>query len=132
MSLRADSRYTGEVTQGKWMESQKGTLGFQLMLECEEGGISHTIWVTEKNKEKAAEAFAAIGVTKEQLTNASFLRNEMPTAVVGVAITFGTKEEEYNNKKRVVVSWIGTPKAPKAETIEDSVAALFQAEDIPF
>lgn len=132
MALRADSRYTGEVTQGKWMESQKGTLGFQLMLECEEGGISHTIWVTEKNKEKAAESFAAIGVTKEQLQNASFLRNEMPTAVVGQPVTFGTKEEEYNGKTRVVVSWIGAPRAPKADSIEDSVAALFSSEDIPF
>jgi hypothetical protein len=131
MSLYPDQKYSGEVTRGKWMESQKGTLGFEIMLECEDGAISHTIWVTETTKERAEQDFIALGVTPAQLRDESYLRNEMPLAVVGAPISFGTKEEDYKGKKSIKVSWFGKPRAPRAATLEGSVAALFRGEAPP-
>lgn len=48
--LRPDEKYQGRVREGSALiESQGGTLGYQVMLECEDGRTFFTIWITEKN-----------------------------------------------------------------------------------
>lgn len=130
MSLRADTRYTGTVARGTLVESGKGTPGFELLFECEEGSMVHTIWLTAATIDKgyAQKDFAVFDVTEEQLQSESFLRDELPLAIVGKPVTFGTKEEEYKGEVKVKCAWIGKPKAPTAATLEGSVAAMFRGE----
>jgi hypothetical protein len=126
MALRADNRYTGVVGKAGLMESQKGTPGFEFRIDVEgDGDIWHTIWLTPATREYAEKDFAVLDVTPEKLRNESFLRNELDTFVVGKPVTFGTKEEVYNNKPRVRVAWIGKPKAPASSSLQGSVASIF-------
>lgn len=131
MSLRADSRYTGEVTRGTLVESAKGTPGFEIMIECDEGTMIHTIWITPKTIEYAVKDFAIFDVTEEQLGRESFLRDELPLTIVGKPVTFGTKEEVYKGEAKVKCAWLGKPKGPTSATLEGSVAAMFRGEAAP-
>ena len=130
MGLRADTRYTGNVTRGSLIESGKGTPGFEILIECEDGSMVHTIWLTPATIDKgyAQKDFAVFDVTEDQLQSESYLRNELPLAIVGKPVTFGTKEEEYKGEVKVKCAWIGKPKAPTAATLEGSVAAMFRGE----
>lgn len=125
MSFRADARYTGTVVSGSLIESAKGTPGFEIQMECDEGVMFHTIWITEKTKEYAVKDFAVLDVTESQLANSSFLANQLPLVVQGKPISFGTKEEEYKGNVKIKCAWIGKPKAPKSDTLEGSVAKMF-------
>lgn len=133
MSLRADTRYTGTVERGTLVESQKGTPGFELLFECDEGTMVHTIWLTPATIEKgyAQKDFAVFDVTEDQLQSESFLRDQLPSIIVGKPVTFGTKEEEYKGEVKVKCAWIGKPKAPTAATLEGSVAAMFRGDKAP-
>jgi hypothetical protein len=130
MGLRADTRYTGSVTRGNLIESGKGTPGFEILIECDEGSMVHTIWLTPATIDKgyAQKDFAVFDVTEEQLQSESFLRNQLPVAIVGKPVTFGTKEDEYKGEVKVKCAWIGKPKGPTAATLEGSVAAMFRGE----
>ena len=140
MSFHPDQRYTGTVARGALIESAKGTPGFEIQMECDEGVMFHTIWITPKTKEYALKDFAVLDVTESQLANASFLANELPLMVVGKPISFGTKEEEYKGVSKVKCAWIGKPKAPASSSLEKSVAMMFGGsaddadpeEEIPF
>ena len=125
MSFHPDQRYTGTVARGALIESAKGTPGFEIQMECDEGVMFHTIWITPKTKEYALKDFAVLDVTESQLANASFLANELPLMVVGKPISFGTKEEEYKGVSKVKCAWIGKPKAPASSSLEKSVAMMF-------
>jgi len=113
------------VARGALIESAKGTPGFELQMECDEGVMFHTIWITPKTKEYAIKDFAVLDVSESQLANASFLANELPLMVVGKPISFGTKKEEYKGVSKVKCAWIGKPKAPASASLEKSVAMMF-------
>jgi hypothetical protein len=112
MSYRDGGRYTGTVTGGGLFESaMQGTLGFQVLIECEEGETDYTIWLTEKNKDRAAKDFETLGHPVGTLrSKAAFddlgdkLKAEAPE------IQFGIKAETYNKQTRMKVSWIGKKK----------------------
>ena len=89
------------------IESQTMTLGYQVMLDCEDGYTFFTIWITEKNKERAMKAFAALGVMPEQMRDPAYIEYKLGDDIVGREVTFGTKEEEYGGRKTVKVAWIG-------------------------
>ena len=62
MSIKADTKYNGVVAPGSQLyETQTGTLGYQVMLECPDGPTSFVIWLTQKNRERARRYFEALG-----------------------------------------------------------------------
>lgn len=125
MSFREGCRYTGNVISGSLIESGKGTPGFEIQIECDEGVMFHTIWMTPKTVEYAAKDFAVLDVTEEQLANVSFLTNQLPLIVQGKTVAFGTKAEEYKGVTKIRCAWIGKPKAPAAASLQGSVAKMF-------
>jgi len=125
VSFRDGCRYTGNVIAGAMIESGKGTPGFEIQIECDEGVMFHTIWITPKTVEYAAKDFAVLDVTEEQLANVSFLTNQLPLMVQGKTVTFGTKAEEYKGNVKIRCAWIGKPKAPAAASLQGSIAKMF-------
>jgi len=126
MAIRADRRYTGRVVEGSLYQSNnKKTPGFQLLIDCEDGTAEYTIWLTEKNKDRARRDFDTLGVTAQMLTSRNGWTFEIPGAVAGREVQFGTVIEEYGGEPRVKVSWIGKPGAANAEELAASVASLF-------
>lgn len=113
------------------IESGKGTPGFEIQIECDEGVMFHTIWITPKTVEYAAKDFAVLDVTEEQLANVSFLTNQLPLMVQGKQVTFGTKAEEYKGVTKIRCAWIGKPKAPAASSLQGSVAKMFGGKAEP-
>lgn len=144
MPIRADEKYNGTVDVGsELVESQNGTLGYRVNLECEDGRTFFTIWITEKNREHAEKNFAALGVSMEKLRTPGYIDQQLGQDIVDRAVTFGTKEEEYNGKTRVKVAWIGRQSAAVDGGKAATVTAFFGGapvalstpitdDDIPF
>ncbi len=105
MGIKADKRYNGTVSPGSTlMESQSGTLGFQVMLECEDGETSYTIWLTPRSKEIAVETFKnALGIDPKKLEDGNYLELQLATDIAGREVTFTTREEEYKGKSTTKV-----------------------------
>lgn len=128
ITLKPDHKYQGRVREGSALiESQNGSLGFQLMLDCEDGHTFFTIWITPKNKELATKYFAALGVSIEKLQNSGYIDYQLGQDIVGREITFGTKEETYKGKTTVKVSWIGKPSLAADGNKAAAVARFFGA-----
>ena len=107
MGLKPDRKYDGKIGIGSALcVASTGTIFFQLNLECEDGSITYPIWLTEANKKKAKKQMEIIGADMERLGSASYLENELPTAIVGNEISFDTVEDTYNDRQIVKVSWI--------------------------
>lgn len=123
--IRPDEKYQGRVREGSGLiQSQNGTLGYNVMLECEDGRTFYTIWITEKNREHAEKNFATLGVSLEKLRTPGYIE-QLGQDIVGRAVTFGTKEEEYNGKTRVKVAWIGRQSTAVDSRKAASVCAFF-------
>ena len=138
MSVKADARYNGTVAPGSQLyETQGGTLGYQVMLDCADGSASFVIWLTEKNRERARKYFEALGVDAAMLKDPGYLEYRLGLDIEGREVSFGTKEEEYNGRKSVKVVWIGRKSDPN---LSRSAARFFGGEvpdgpresDIPF
>lgn len=138
-------KYNGIVESGSGIvESQTGTLSFQVMLSCEDGETSFNIWLTEKNRDRALKYFEVLGADTARLSNQPYLEYELPTAIVGKEVSFGTKEEQYNGSAKVKVSWIGKKSDPnvirgaatffggKVPTPPSAPEAPITDDDIPF
>lgn len=130
MGIKADTKYIGTVGHGsEIIETKKGTLGFQVMLDCEDGQTSHTIWLTSKNRVRAMVDFAILGVPADRLTDERYVQHQLSQDIVGKRVKFTTVEEEYNGKTKVKVAFIGRPgadgNAPKA------VASFFAGDPAP-
>lgn len=109
MSIKADKKYNFEIIGGEWIESNNGTLGFQIFLECEDGNADFTIWLTDNNREVAQRLFnKALGVSLDQLKDQFFMQHQLPSFVKGKIISGGTEEQEWKGKKKVRVKWINT------------------------
>ena len=127
MPLLADRTYKGVVAAGSRLiqSSKAGTPGFQVQIQYEGGEASYTIWITAKNRDRAEKDFFTLGVTREQLASRSYLVNHLPLAIQGVEISFGTKEEIFQGKTTVKVSWIGKVRANDESDLAREVASLF-------
>lgn len=118
MGLKPDHKYTGTVgPQSQLMTTQMGTLGYQVMLSCEDGDTSFTIWLTDKNRKKAFQYFGVLGVDPEKLKSRTYFELQLAMDIEGREVSFGTKEEEYNGKRSIKVAWIGK------KTSDDAFAA---------
>ena len=113
MSIRADAKYNGVVAPGSALyESQNGNLGYQVMIECADGSTSFVIWLTQKNRERARRYFEVLGVNPDLLKDSSYIEYQLGLDIEGRELSFGTREEEYNGKRDVKVSWIGKRSDP--------------------
>ena len=107
--LRPDTRYTGTIVDGGIYEANSGTLGYQLLLDCEDGATDFVIWLTPKSKEKAEKTFVALGIDPKALRSETGIEG-IASQLAGMEVVFGTREEEYLGKKRVKVFWVDKPK----------------------
>lgn len=113
MTLRADQKYNGVIAPGSSLyETQTGSLGYQIQIESPDGSTSFTIWLTEKNRERAKKYFSILGVDEDKLQSQSYIENQLALDIEGKAISFGTKDEEYNGKHSIKVVWIGKKTDP--------------------
>jgi hypothetical protein len=125
--IKAGVKYNGKVASGSTLiESQTGTLGYQVMLECEDGATSYTIWLTERNKERAERAFRALGISSDMLRDQAYLDYKLSQEIEGNEVSFGTKEETYQGNTTIKVSWIGKKSEAK---LSISAARFFGATD---
>jgi hypothetical protein len=142
--VQADKKYHGTVTGGEWIESQSGSLGFQVFLKCEDGETSYTIWITNKNRDRAEKVFnEALGVSSDKLANAAYVENKLTIDITGHEVTFVTEEEIYKNKSRVKVAWLFKRSATSGGNPAKAAASFFGKpkgtlmpeitdEDVPF
>jgi hypothetical protein len=113
MCIKADTKYNGTVGSGSQLyETQTGTLGYQVMLECADGPTSFVIWLTEKNRERARRYFEVLGVDPERLKDPGYIEYQLGLDIEGREVSFGTKDEEYNGRHSVKVVWIGKKSEP--------------------
>jgi hypothetical protein len=127
MSIKAETKYNGLVAPGSQLyETQTGTLGYQVMLECADGPTSFVIWLTQKNRERARRYFEVLGVDPEKLKDSGYIEYQLGLDIEGREVSFGTKEEEYNGKHNVKVVWIGKRSDPD---LSRSAARFFGAAD---
>ena len=111
--IKPDCRYNGTVAPGSQLyETQTGTLGYQVMLECMEGATSFVIWLTDKNRERARKYFEILGVGEAMLRDPGYIEYQLGLDIEGREVSFGTKDEEYNGKHNVKVVWIGRKSDP--------------------
>lgn len=128
IGLKPDHKYQGRVRDGSALiETQTGTLGFQVMLTCDDGRCFYTIWITPKNKERAMKDFETLGVQAEKLQNSAYIEYRLGQDIAGQEITFGTREEEYRGKTAVKVVWIGKPSLAADGNKAAAVARFFGA-----
>ncbi len=113
MSIKADMKYNGVVGPGSHLyETQTGTLGYQVTLECAEGSTSFVIWLTLKNRERARRYFEVLGVDPSLLKNPGYIEYQLGMDIEGREVSFGTKDEEYNGRHEIKVVWIGKKSDP--------------------
>ncbi len=105
MGIKADRRYNGLVAPGSCLiESQSGTLGYQVQLVCDDGETSYTIWLTKKSKEIAIETFEkALGVDPKKLEDGNYLEMQLANDIADREVTFTTRDEEYKGKSATKV-----------------------------
>lgn len=126
MALKPDWKYNGTVgPNSSFITTQRGSLGYQVNLICEDGETSFVIWLTEKNRKRAAGYFAVLGVLEDNLKSKSYVEFQMALDIEGREVSFGTQVEEYNGKQQIKVSWIGkkSTENPAAEA-----AAFFSGD----
>lgn len=114
MPIKADTKYSGKVRAGSNLfTTQTGSLGYQVMLECEDGKTDFKIWFTEKAKERAIKTFTnVLGVSLQNLQNQQYLEYQLALDIEGKEVSFGTKEDEYQGKRSIKVAWIGKKSDP--------------------
>ncbi len=113
MSIKADMKYNGVVAPGSQLyETQTGTLGYLVMLECPDGATSFVIWLTQKNRDRARRYFEVLGIDPELLKDSGYIEYQLGLDIEGREVSFGTKDEEYRGKRDVKVVWIGKRSDP--------------------
>jgi hypothetical protein len=143
MAIKPDMKYSGKVGEGSYFAySSNGNLGFYVALDCDDGHTFFTLWLTDRNREKATNTLVnVLGANRDKLSNQSYLEYELASVIVGTPVTFGTREEEYNGKTSVKVSWIGKPTDPNVSrgaakffggNQNDEIPPPINESDIPF
>lgn len=126
MAIKTDTRYRGKITGAGLHEANSGTLGYQLLLECEDGATDYVIWLTPKSKENAVKAFKALGIEEDALKTEAGI-DSIEARLLDLDVDFGTKTEEYKGQTRVKVSWVGKhrEKAESGGDVRKRAAAFF-------
>lgn len=127
MAIRAGQKYHGNVTSGsEIIQSQSGSLGYQVQLECNDGATSYVIWMTPKNRERAEKVFKdALGITSEQLMDENYIELQMAADISGREVTFVTVEEEYKGKTTTKVAFLFPRSALAGKSPGKAVASFF-------
>lgn len=127
MALKVDHKYNGTVRDGSGLiETNTGTLGFQIMLECEDGKTFFVVWLTDKNKARAKKVFTdALNIPEAKLQDAGYIEYSLPQEIVGHEVTFGTKEEEYKGKTTVKVAWLAKRSSTNGANPAAAAASFF-------
>ena len=108
MLIKPDTKYSGTVRPGSTLiGTETGTIGYQVMLTCEDGDTFFIIWLTEKNRQRAIKAFEVLEVSAAKLSQPLFLEADLGRIIEGKEISFGTREDTYKGKTSVKVAWIG-------------------------
>lgn len=129
--IRADSKFNGFVRAGSSLyETATGTMGYQVMLECEDGDTSYIVWLTDKNRDRAAKTFETLGVDSEKLKNPLYFEAQLGIDITGREVSFGTKEEEYKGTRTVKVAWIGKKSESLGGGLSNAAARYFGG-DVP-
>ncbi len=119
MAVKGDVEYDGTVLAGAQIieSSNRGTLGFEVPLECADGRIKAVIWLTSTTMDRAEKTFQeAFGISKSQLQDEVFVTTKLATQIIGMAVRFTT---ETDAKGYVKVKWLngagsmGKPASPK-------------------
>lgn len=106
--IKPDTKYDGVVGTGSsFLWAQTGTRYYNVRIECVDGVADFPIWLTPNNRQRAINNFAILGVSLEQLGDQQYVQERMSNDIAGRRIAFGTKEDSYNNRSSVRVSWIG-------------------------
>lgn len=126
MSVKPNQRYIGTVAAGSgfFEAMQKGTPGFQVLINTDDGATEYTIWLTTKTKESgnAARDFKTLGVSMEQLKDRAF-RENLGKRIEGTELSLETFLDSYQGKDRVKVRWIAP--ATGGTTLDEAVASFF-------
>lgn len=143
--IKPGKKYHGHVSTGsELIQSQSGTLGYQVQLKCEDGETDFIIWLTPKNKERAAKVFKeALGIPEEKLHDGNYIELQLATDIAGREVTFATVEEEYKGKSKVKVSFLFQRSALAGTSPGKAAASFFSGskvtadnpitdEDVPF
>jgi hypothetical protein len=113
MAIKADMKYEGKVTSGSYLSySANGNLAFHICLECMDGNTSFTLWLTDKNKAKAIKTLEMLGADTSKLGSQNYIDYELANVITGKEVSFGTREETYQDKTSIKVSWIGKKTDP--------------------
>lgn len=132
MSIKAGIKYHGEVTGGSLMETQKGTLGYQVFLNCPDGETSYTVWLTAKNRDRARETFVdALGVDGNKLVDQNYIEMQLVNDIVGRPVTFVTEEEIYRDTKRIKVAFLFKRSATADVKPQVAMADFFSGKVTP-
>lgn len=128
MSIEAGKRYAGKIAAAGYYESQTGTLGLQVEIatDGETQPMYHTLWLTEKAKERTAKTLAEFGIDAKDKT---FWGDPAPK-LVNQPCDYSTKVGQTG---KVEVEWFNGPLRKSRFGIEDNgacaakAAALFAA-----
>jgi hypothetical protein len=113
MAIAAERKYDGRIREGSYFAySMNGNLALHILLDCEDGSTSFTLWLTEKNKAKAIKTLETLGADPAKLSNQNYLDYELANVLAGKEVSFGTKEDDYNGKTSIKVAWIGKKTDP--------------------
>src|SRR3990172_9700543 len=96
MALMTDHKYNGVVITGSHpFETQCGTCGYSVALECEDGQTEFTIWMTDKNRKNVLKYFGVLGVDVSKMQSSSYVENQLALDITGREVSFGTYTDEY-------------------------------------
>lgn len=80
-----------------------GTLGMQILFETAEGRIDHIVWLTPKAKRRATDTLRVLGVTAEDMRDATFWSN--PTErMAGRACRIVAGQDRFRGRRARVVT----------------------------
>jgi hypothetical protein len=130
MALKAPCQYNGHIENANLYYSNGGTLGLQLHLACEDGKITHTLWITEKTIGRVEETLLKIGVSKNELQDENALDN-IGDILGGREVSFNTVAEEYQGREIVKVQWLNKPRQANGSSAAKMAAHLFAGRSQP-
>lgn len=130
MALRADQTYSGHIRSAAAVFSGSGTPGIQINLECQDGKISHTFWLTEKTVKRVEKTLTEIGCRSEDLYNENGLDN-IDEILADREVSFTTVSEEYKGDTRIKVQWVNKPRGDSnGKTAASAAASLFSGKKL--
>ena len=132
MPLQADRKYTGEIIDASlYRSNNKGTLGLELRIQCEEGNIDHTLWLSDKARPNSEKKLKELGITEQEMKSGVFW-NAVGTFLMGKRVRIETEQEIYNEKPRVRVKWLNADNGSLEEgDMATAAARLFGGGGAP-